>query len=358
MHKSLNKFKPYVEQGLLRQVISPCGKLVLWNYTDKCTYEKAWDEVTLNARGTVYEIETGDIIARAFPKFFNFGELSSEKQQEVLQAKSFETYEKMDGSLGIVYYYDGEWRVNTRGSFTSDQAVKGKEILEDFDTSFLFKQFTYLVEIIYPQNKIIVDYGNECSLYYLGSFCIKVTGEYEVGEDLMMMHSSNIFKRGKNYNFNSISELQSHLETLDHTEEGYVVRLDNGYRVKFKSAEYLKVARVMSNMTPLSLWKVMNNGKVELEYLEALPEEFRHEIDRMVVELENRYSMWYKSLQSQFRNNITILRGDVSRKRIALVCKEKDLNLPAMFAILDGKDNVLNKIIMTEIRPFGNQMEF
>ena len=49
----------------LRQVISPCGRLILWNYTDLCTYERAWDEVTLNARGTVYEIETGKVIARA-----------------------------------------------------------------------------------------------------------------------------------------------------------------------------------------------------------------------------------------------------------------------------------------------------
>jgi len=32
---------------------------------------------------------------------------------------------------------------------------------------------------------------------------------------------------------------------------------------------------------------------------------------------------------------------------------EKDLNLPAMFAILDGKGDVLEKIIMKSIRPKG-----
>ena len=76
MHKSLEKFQPYVEKGLIRQVISPCKRLILWNYTDHCTYERAWDEITLNARGTVYEIATGKVIARAFPKFFNFSELN------------------------------------------------------------------------------------------------------------------------------------------------------------------------------------------------------------------------------------------------------------------------------------------
>jgi len=67
--KQLDKL---TEEGYLRKVISPCGKLCLYNYTDKTTYEKKWNKHTLNARGTVYEIETGKVIARAFPKFFNF----------------------------------------------------------------------------------------------------------------------------------------------------------------------------------------------------------------------------------------------------------------------------------------------
>ena len=79
------------EKGLLRKVISSCEKLVLYNYTDQCTFERNWNEHTINSRGTVYEVSTGKLVARAFPKFFNFSELSENKQKEILNSKYFNT---------------------------------------------------------------------------------------------------------------------------------------------------------------------------------------------------------------------------------------------------------------------------
>jgi len=35
-----SEYDKLTEEGFLRKVISPCGDLVLYNYTDKCTYEK------------------------------------------------------------------------------------------------------------------------------------------------------------------------------------------------------------------------------------------------------------------------------------------------------------------------------
>lgn len=350
MHESLLKFKPYVEKGLLREVISPCKRLVLYNYTDHCTYEKAWDEVTLNARGTVYEIATGKVIARAFPKFFNYGELSEDKKKEVLESQDFEVYEKMDGSLGIVYFYDGEWRVNTRGSFTSDQAVKGKEMLDNLVTKKLPKNETYLVEIIYPENKIIVDYGKQETLTLLAVY------DQEGNEIKLKYYDFLAFEqRGFTtpliHKFNTIQELMNHLKTLDHTEEGYVVRLKDGYRVKFKSEEYLALARIMSNMSPLTFWSKMENGKIDRQFLEQLPEEFREECDKIADKLEAQHFTKKTLYNSQF------LGLDIEgkeRKEVAFLCKKYQLNLPVMFALLDGKEETVDKIIMKEIKPVGN----
>lgn len=355
MHKSLEKFQPYVEKRLLRQVISPCKKLVLWNYTDACTYERAWDEVTLNARGTVYEIETGKVVARAFPKFFNFGEHQDEKKKQILNSSNFECFEKMDGSLGIIYYYGGEWRVNTRGSFTSDQAIKGKAILDrDFDTDFLMKSCTYLVEIIYPENKIIVDYGNEEKLVCLSAF--NIDPEKEEDEVHPMFIGMDMAPSIK---FDTIEALQQHLETLDHQEEGYVVRLENGERIKFKSAEYLRVARLINHMSPLSMWKAMENGKVNVDYLEHLPEEFREEADAIVSELEAKYLG--AGLQINFNYNYTMIMikekdDNDLRRNIGIFCKENNINSGGVFATLDQKHDVIDKIIMKQIRPKANQI--
>ena len=113
----------------------PTKDLWILNYSKTCTYAGEWDEVTLAARGLVVD-KDANIVARPFIKFFNKEEL---EQREVLINNPlidkiptdlpFETFDKMDGSLGILFWYDGEWIFASRGSFTSAQAFEGKEIL-------------------------------------------------------------------------------------------------------------------------------------------------------------------------------------------------------------------------------------
>lgn len=359
MNESLLKFTPYVEKGLVRQVTSPCGRLVLFNYTDKTTFEKAWDEVTLNARGTVYEIETGKVVAFAFPKIFNFEELPTEKRNEILNERYFDVFEKADGSLGIIYFYDGEWRVNTRGSFTSDQAIKGKELLKKYDLFNIPENSTLLCEIIYPENRIILDYGDTEELVLLGSY----DNEFLVEKIVMI---PNGMRMAESYHFSTIDELIEKQLSLGSDDEGFVVRLQSGERVKFKSKEYLKLAKILSNMTPLSLWEVMKNGIVDKEYLSQLPEEFRTDVDEIVEKLEDAYD----DVRFRITNEAVIIAQSVGfdflqnnfdefRKSVGLFLsngihefKHKD----AMFPYFLKKEEAVDKYIMSKIRPTGNNL--
>lgn len=355
----LEVFKKYINDGLLRKVESECGNLVLYNYTDKCTFEKAWDHITLNARGTVYEKSTGNIVALAFPKFFNFGELELNEQQRVLKSTDFEVYEKMDGSLGIIYYYDGEWRVNTRGSFTSDQAIKAKELLSNYDLSKVPKTLTLLAEIIYPENRIIVDYGNIEKLTLLGIHDIQ-TGEHNnLLESIAELTGMDFAPKHK---FNTINELQKHLETLDYNEEGYVVRFGYNDRVKFKSVEYLRLARILSNMSPLAFWEKMEQGKINREFLEQLPEEFRDECDNIADTLEEQYKKLTGLVHKQYdyckSNMVTTETADFApEKQLGLYLKNNKIeHSSAMFAVMKKNDAALEKFIMKTIKPTGNVM--
>lgn len=351
--KELDKL---TEEGYLRKVISPCGKLMLYNYTDKCTFDRHWNEHTLNSRGTVYEISTGKVVAKAFPKFFNFGELDELNQGFVLGSEDFTVYEKMDGSLGIVYYYDGEWRVNTRGSFTSDQATKGKEILYRWSgLNSLYKERTYLVEIIYPENRIIVDYKDSESLVLLAAYDGNVEVPVEEADVFEFFEPCPV------YYVNNIKHLQEHLETLGYNEEGYVVKLGNGYRVKFKSAEYLRLARIMSNMSPLAFWEKMENGIVQRDFLEQLPEEFREECDKVADTLEERYQQTLSEIVGDFEICLKSLGYEPDpvtnemRKGVGLYLKEnKPEHSGAIFPYLLGQDQALEKYIMKTIRPRAN----
>jgi len=352
-------------EGFLRKVISPCEKLVLYNYTDKCTFEEKWNKYTLNARGTVYEIATGNVVARAFPKFFNFGELPTSKSRNLLKEKDFQVNEKMDGSLGIIYYYNG-WKVNTRGSFTSEQAIKGLDILlSKYDQSLLNKSTTYLVEIIYPENRIIVNYGDEEKLTLLATFHTQSGNELSL--DTLKW---NPFPCAPTIDkFSSIPEIIEEQSKLSKLEEGFVVRFSNGERVKFKSVEYLKIARILSNMTPLNCWKVMKNGRVDKSYTEHIPEEFRDELNKIVNDLEGEY-LKIKSLATidfvncMMRISLTksilsspVPAEDVTPKDLGLHLKEKNYRFSNMFfSFYKGDGEAIDRAVMKLIRPKGNEL--
>ena len=144
---------------------SKSGKLTIYNYSKECQHKGEWNETTLNCRGLVLD-ENDNIIARPLPKFFNDFEL--EKMGINFPKEEFDVYEKMDGSLGILYKEDGIYKIATRGSFDSEQAIEGTKILHEKYSNIKFKDgITYLFEILYPENRIVVDYGNTRDLVLL-----------------------------------------------------------------------------------------------------------------------------------------------------------------------------------------------
>ena len=120
MKYNLEVLSGYIERGLVIKQNHPTLPLSIYNYSRTCQYDGMWDDITLNCRGLVLDLD-GNVIAKPFPKFFNYEEHTPEE----IPNESFEVYEKMDGSLGIFFYYEGEWHMATRGSFTSEQAIKG-----------------------------------------------------------------------------------------------------------------------------------------------------------------------------------------------------------------------------------------
>lgn len=144
MEFDLNILTEYIEKGLVVKNDHPTLPLSIYNYTRKTQYEKLWDNITKSCRGLVLDKE-GNVVAKSFDKFFNYEELTLDD----IPNESFEVFEKMDGSLLIVFWYEGKWIVASRGSFTSEQAIKGAELLKKYNTDIMFRHLTYCFEIIY-----------------------------------------------------------------------------------------------------------------------------------------------------------------------------------------------------------------
>jgi len=151
-------FREREAQGLITARAHPSEDLIIWNYTPQCQYAGAWDEVTLQARGLITKSD-GTIVARAFRKFFNY-----EQHHGDLPLEPFKVTEKLDGSLGILFFINDTPQIATRGSFTSDQALRATKILHErykdfFPHLLATSHYTYLFEIVYPGNRVVVDYG-------------------------------------------------------------------------------------------------------------------------------------------------------------------------------------------------------
>jgi RNA ligase len=168
--RTLNK---YVNEGRIERNPHPTLPISIYNYSRETQFKNDWDEVTLFMRGTIID-DKGYVVASAFPKFFNYEEVAD---RVPVKGDYVYVQEKVDGSLGILFHYENEWHLATKGSFTSEQAKKGMEILKEkykfFDRVFM-THVTYIVEIIYPSNVIVVDYNGEEKIVFLST---SVNGE-------------------------------------------------------------------------------------------------------------------------------------------------------------------------------------
>lgn len=359
--ETLEQYEKLVAEGFLRRRVNE--DLVLYNYTDKCTYERHWNEFTLNSRGIVFEKNTGELIARPFPKFFNVGE-TEETKFENLPKEPYEVFDKADGSLGILYYHHSKkmWRINTRGSFSSDQAIKANEMLTRYDVSKLHTAYTYMLEIIYPENKIIVDYGDLEELRLLGVIHTK-SGIEDAHDWLKMTSDLTGFPLVSSFN-TTIEQALEDRKKWPTNKEGYVVKFENGLRVKIKGEEYLALAKIMNHMSPLSFWENMERGKVSEKFMEKVPEEFSDEASLYKADLERKYfeigiqiaSDSISAIGPQNKNFDPAKPIDVQWKQVAnFVFKESGFEHPdSVMCFLRGKTHYIDEYIMKRIRPKGN----
>lgn len=250
-----------VQEKLVSVQKHPEAELYIYNYSPKVQYEKLWNEITLQTRGLILGNDFR-IIARPFGKFFNFEEL----QPSEIPSLPFDVFEKLDGSLGILYFVNDTPFIATRGSFVSLQAIHATKILhQKYQHCFgLFnRNKTYLFEIIYPANRIVVDYGMLDDLILLTVIDNK-TGEESI-EDIG-------FKTVRRYDgIRDIAALQS-LESQN--KEGFVVRFQNNFRIKVKFAEYVRLHRIITGVSNITVWEYLKDGKPFTDLLDRVPDEF------------------------------------------------------------------------------------
>jgi RNA ligase len=265
MKEFLYTLEQYSRTGHLFKQTHRTLPLSIWNYSPEVQYNQKWDEITLQCRGLVTDNE-GNVVAYPFKKFFNI------EENKHTPTEKFEVYEKMDGSLGILFFYEGKWVVATRGSFTSNQAVKAREMLDTkYNLESIPKGYATLFEIIYPENRIVVDYGGEEKLVVLG-MTSRASGKELDYESVVNMHSVSGIPVVKRYD--GIKDYSTLKGMVENNAEGFVVKFSNGDRMKIKGEEYLRLHKIMTNVSTTGVWEYLSNGGDVNDFLKDVPDEF------------------------------------------------------------------------------------
>jgi RNA ligase len=247
------------------------GDLSLWVYSEQCVYNDGWDQYTLLARGLILDEAAGKVVATPFPKFFNLHERGVGWPD-----LPFETYEKIDGSLIVIWHHAGGWRTSTKGAFDSEQARWAQRLLDGLDLSCLIPGATYLAEEVGPHNRIVVRYG-EPAMVMLAAY--DVQGIELDRPTLEAIASSLGWRCATIHAFTDAAELMAHAATLPATSEGFVIRFADGRRIKVKGAEYCRIHALVSRCTPLGVWDALFAGDDLDRIRHDLPEEFWGDFD-------------------------------------------------------------------------------
>lgn len=314
--------QPYVDACVVRASQHPNLPLTLYSYTSKCEHEKLWDDVTVQCRGLVMH---GDrVVARPFKKFFNYFQHSD---GEIPWHLPCEITEKMDGSLLIVFNFQGEWLACTKGSFISQQAFRGLDVLDaKYGVYNLCPEFTYCFEFIAPWNRIVVDYGDQEDVILTGLFHT-ATG-HEIEDKSWISSVPVVRSLPRDVDAKTLRSL------IVDGNEGYVVRFSNGFRVKVKGDHYLQLHSMMSGISSRSVWEYLSEGKPLDEVLAIVPEECAKwilgEADRLKIEF--KYTEWL------CENVLAEIRNIKSRREQYAVAYERYPNfVGVVMQMLDGK---------------------
>lgn len=350
MNLTYEQIKPYIEKGYITERVHPVHPEVkIFNYTQECQFDRLWDEVTMNCRGLILNTETNEVLARPFKKFFNYDEHLNLGLSLPLEEPH--VLDKMDGSLGILYYIEGVPYIATRGSFESDQAIWATKYFYDnkFYENEEFKKEaqgkTYLFEIIYPENKIVVNYD------FSGLVLLAVMHIHEPVEYVPDSH--HLFPVVKRYSYEPLENLKKHNKE---NAEGYVLYYSSNHtRVKIKFDEYVRLHKIVTGLSERGIWEMMVEHGPQVrtkDVLQGVPDEFHKWMDGVFVELHKQYNRILNDAQSAIREIEE--QGLTERKQQAMVITSK-CDYPAVaFAMLDKKD--YQSVIFKIIRPSGQKV--
>ena len=254
------------------------------------------NEIVRECRGAIFRKNIDGrwiCVSRGFDKFMNYGESYAPK----IDWESAIVMEKVDGSLIRCFWDNGKWHIATNGQIDAFETVVddrgwtfghlvykalGGEYRFNKLTMLLDSNFTYMFELVSPMTQVVIPYP-ETKLYYLGARDM-VTMRENKFKDYEVIKAFGI-SIPKHYPIHNIAECIGEANRMTKDEEGFVVVDKNYNRIKVKSPEYLRAARLANNnvVTIKRIVKMIREEQID-DFMAYCPQ-YIEEVERVIAAL-------------------------------------------------------------------------
>jgi RNA ligase len=351
----VNKLKKMIDDKRINRQKHPTLPLYIYNYSNRAQFIGEWTQEERVCRGLIVDY-AGTVIARGPSKFFNYGQTGA---PDVALDDKVWVSRKEDGSLGIGWAYGDDYGIATRGSFASDQALKATSMLTSIDKSRFkldnIRGRTSVYEIVYPENRIVLNYNGLEKLIKLG----------HVGNESGLIESRNL---GVLYSTNGtmfdheMTFAEALALPIPDDEEGYVLDVrsfDNpgvlrGH-IKLKGDRYKELHGAIFGLSERKIWEAMGRDDDMEEFVASLPDELQPwaqgVVDRISDEWEDKVLSVSAAMRDVAHNFVAPL-NEVPRGAIAryIVANHKEISGP-LFSLLDQKPVAVVDWAHKQIRP-------
>ena len=354
----------------------PDTDLTLYVYDNSCVFEHAWDNVTKQCRGLI--VGPGwTIVALPFPKTFlvdiheaaDTNSKDAPKYVDPLPKGEFRVTTKVDGSLAIIFWFEGKWRVATKGSFFSDHAVWGQAYLDARNTDGLDRNLTYLAEMIIPEwGRIVVDNGDREDMVLLGARSL-YTGAYQRMETLewgWASIGSVVESWGTEVDPRVINDRVKSNHRPDDSEakgvefEGVVLQWPDGTMAKAKMSDYIALHGLFTETTELGIWRVLSSGEGLETMMSVAPDEMVDWIKRVARDLEKRKNALLVEAHKQFNKAYRLAEAEMKRSGAAYMDRSDfvkatrgEKNQGVLLSLYDDNTESLTEWAWKQVRPVG-----
>lgn len=229
------------------------------------------EKIVLECRGLILDKDDNwSVVARPFDKFFNLGEGRAAE----IDWDHATVYEKLDGSLMILYYYKSGWRVASSGTPDASGPCNSSKEFATFKDLFwdtfynhekyavppsYLEGYTFMFELETPHNRVVVPHS-EPKLTLIG---IRHKGGQEYSINYWeKLADIPCYRKAKTFSFSNKEEMLEFSKTLDPLkQEGFIVRDWAFNRVKVKTAQYVALAHMRDKFSPRAAIEIVRSGE-------------------------------------------------------------------------------------------------